>query len=178
MYTHSRVCRALCYATDLAACIRTGLVKRILRRYNVFGVVLSYKSISIAIINAEIDWDLVDNYMLIVIDILHFMYLLTHIILPYFNCPSVAQRNITQINKEVCLYLFKDDKGNVKNSISGRIIRNEVHKNRYPDTLPALREWSRLLRRNNIDCIQTLNNFFNGITNNYLLIQFQYKLLM
>ena len=25
-----------------------------------------------------------------------------------FNCPSVAQRNITQINKEVCLYFFKD----------------------------------------------------------------------
>ena len=27
-----------------------------------------------------------------------------------FNCPSVAQRNITQFNKEVCLYFFKDDR--------------------------------------------------------------------
>ena len=73
-----------------------------------------------------------------------------------FNCPSVAQRNITQINKEVCLYFFKDDRGNVKNSISGRLIRNEMHKTRSPDTLPALREWSRLLSRNNIDWTQTL----------------------
>ena len=95
-----------------------------------------------------------------------------------FNCPSVAQRNITQINKEVCLYFFKDDRGNVKNSISGRLIRNEMHKTRNPDTLPALREWSRLLSRNNIDWTQTLTNLFDGITNNYKLIQFQYKLLM
>ena len=35
-----------------------------------------------------------------------------------FNCPSVAQRNITQINKEVCLYFFKDARGNIKNSSS------------------------------------------------------------
>ena len=47
-----------------------------------------------------------------------------------------------------------------------------------PLTLPALREWSRLLSRNNIDWTQTLTNLFNGITNNYKLIQFQYKLLM
>ena len=45
-----------------------------------------------------------------------------------FNCPSVAQRNITQINKGVCLYFFKDARGNIKNSISGRLIRNEMHK--------------------------------------------------
>ena len=51
-----------------------------------------------------------------------------------FNCPSVAQRNITQINKEVCLYFFKDARGNIKNSISGRLIRNEMHKTRSPDT--------------------------------------------
>ena len=98
-----------------------------------------------------------------------------------FNCPSVAQRNITQINKEVCLYFFKDARarrGNIKNSISGRLIRNEMHKTRSPDTLPALREWSILLSRNNIDWTIILTNFFSGITNNYKLIQFQYKLLM
>ena len=95
-----------------------------------------------------------------------------------FNCPSVAQRNITQINKEVCLYFFKDARGNIKNSISGRLIRNEMHKTRSADTLPALREWSILLSRNNIDWTIILNNLFSGITNNYKLIQFQYKLLM
>ena len=95
-----------------------------------------------------------------------------------FNCPSVAQRNITQINKEVCLYFFKDARGNIKNSISGRLIRNEMHKTRSSDTLPALREWSILLSRNNIDWTIILTNLFSGITNNYKLIQFQYKLLM
>ena len=95
-----------------------------------------------------------------------------------FNCPSVAQRNITQINKEVCLYFFKDARGNIKNSISGRLIRNEMHKTRSPDTLPALREWSIHLNRNNIDWTIILTNLINGITDNYKLIQFQYKLLM
>ena len=64
-----------------------------------------------------------------------------------FNCPSEAQRNIIQIDKKVCLYFFNDARGNVKNSISGRVIRNEMHKNRSPDTLPALREWSTLISR-------------------------------
>ena len=80
-----------------------------------------------------------------------------------FSCPSVTQRNV---------------RGNVKNSISGRLIRNEIHKTRSPDTLPALREWNIHLSRNNIDWNQTLTYLFNGITNNYKLIQFQYKLLM
>ena len=96
--------------------------------------------------------------------------------LPNFNCPSVAQRNIKKINKEVCLYSFKDARGNVKNSISGRLIRNEIDETRSPDTLPALREWTRLLSRN--DWTLTITNLFNGISNNYKFIQFQYKLLM
>ena len=49
-----------------------------------------------------------------------------------FNCPSVAQRNIKQIDKKVHLYFFKDARGNVKNSISGRVIRNYMHKNQFP----------------------------------------------
>ena len=65
------------------------------------------------------------------------------IVLRNFNCPSVAQRNIKQIYEEICLYFFKDARGRVQNSISGRLIRNEMHKTRSPDTLPALREWSR-----------------------------------
>ena len=59
-----------------------------------------------------------------------------------------------------------------------KLIRNEMHKTRSPDTLPALREWSILLSRNNIDWTIILTNLFSGITNNYKLIQFQYKLLM
>ena len=55
------------------------------------------------------------------------------------NCLSVTQRNITQINKEVCLYFFKDARCNIKNFIYGRLIRNEMHKTRSP----ALSEWSR-----------------------------------
>ena len=87
-----------------------------------------------------------------------------------FNFPSVAQRNITQINREVCLYSFKDSRGNVKNSISGRLILNEMHKTISPDTLPALREWSRFISRNNINWTQTPTNLLNGITNNFKLI--------
>ena len=104
-----------------------------------------------------------DKWNLEITDISSKAYVDIKMALRNFNCPSEAQRNITQINKEVCLYFFKDDRGNVKNSISGRLIRNEMHKIRSPDTLPALREWSRLLSRNNIDWNQTFTNLFNGI---------------
>ena len=47
-----------------------------------------------------------------------------------------------------------------------------------PNLLPVLKEWSRDLDKNDIDWCRVLNNIFTGITNNYKLIQFQYKLLM
>ena len=93
-----------------------------------------------------------------------------------FNCYSVTQRNITQTDKEACLYFFKDARGNFNNSISGRLIRNEMHKTKSPDTLPALREWSTHLGRNNIDWTLVLTNLFHdGITNKYKFVQFQYQ---
>ena len=47
-----------------------------------------------------------------------------------------------------------------------------------PNSLPALLAWNRSIGKHDIDWTEVLNNLFFSITNNYKLIQFQYKLLM
>ena len=95
-----------------------------------------------------------------------------------FNCPRVVNRDISNIDNEACLKFYTDVNGNVKNSINGRRIRSEIHKYVSPDTLPALKEWSRQLNKFTINWNLVLENLFKGSTNNFKLIQFQFKLLM
>ena len=48
-----------------------------------------------------------------------------------------------------------------------------------PDSRPSIKKWSRELGRlYSINWGQILSNTFTGVTNNYKLIQFQYKLLL
>ena len=47
-----------------------------------------------------------------------------------------------------------------------------------PDSLPSIKKWSSELGRYSINWGQILSNTFTGVTNNYKLIQFQYKLLL
>ena len=95
-----------------------------------------------------------------------------------FNCPTIASRDISQVDLEACLMFFKDSNGSIKNSINGKTIRIEMYNPISPNLLPVFKEWSRDLDKNDIDWCRVLNNIFTGITNNYKLIQFQYKLLM
>ena len=48
----------------------------------------------------------------------------------------------------------------------------------HPNSLTPLKEWCKDLETENIDWVAVFNNTFISITNNYRLIQFQYKLLM
>ena len=73
---------------------------------------------------------------------------------------------------------FKDSNGSIRNSINGKTIRIEMYNPFSPNLLPVLKEWSRDLDKNDEDWCRVLNNIFTGITNNYKLIQFRYKLLM
>ena len=47
-----------------------------------------------------------------------------------------------------------------------------------PDSLPSIKKWSKELGRYSINWGKILSNTFTGVTNNYKLIQFQYKLLL
>ena len=48
----------------------------------------------------------------------------------------------------------------------------------HPNSVTPLKEWCKDLDTENIDYVAVFNNSFISITNNYKLIQFQYKLLM
>ena len=57
-------------------------------------------------------------------------------------------------------------------------IRSQMNLYVHPNSLTPLKEWCKDLETENIDWVAVFNNTFISITNNYQLIQFQYKLLM
>ena len=95
-----------------------------------------------------------------------------------FDCPSVPERNITRLDSKISLSFFKDNFGNIKDNLNGKIIRKEMAASKAANNLPALKQWSRELNKNDVDWSAVLTNIFTGTTNNFKLIQFQYKFLM
>ena len=67
------------------------------------------------------------------------------------NFPTIASRDISQVDLEACLMFFKDSNGSIKNSINGKTIRIEMYNPISPNLLPVLKEWSRDLDKNDID---------------------------
>ena len=59
-----------------------------------------------------------------------------------FNCPTIASRDISQVDLEACLNFFKDSNGSIRNSINGKTIRTEMYNPISPNLLPVLKEWS------------------------------------
>ena len=57
-------------------------------------------------------------------------------------------------------------------------IRSQMNLYVHPNSLTPLKEWCKDLETENIEWVAVFNNTFISITNNYQLIQFQYKLLM
>ena len=90
-----------------------------------------------------------------------------------FNCPTIKNKDISNLDTEAVLHFFKEN-----NVINGKIIREKMYNSTPPDSLPALKEWSREMVWYKVDWGQVLTNTFTGITNNYKLIQFQYKFLI
>ena len=95
-----------------------------------------------------------------------------------YNSINIANRDISQLDTEACMSFFINKDGSVKKILCGKIFRDKMYLPTSPDALPSLKVWSRELLRYNIDWSRILNNTFIGITNNYKLIQFQYKLLL
>ena len=86
-------------------------------------------------------------------------------------------RDITKIDNEACLTFFRYNWSD-KNNLSGKILREKMYMPRSLDSLSSTIKWSRELGKYSINWGQILSNTFTGVTNNYKLIQFQYKLLL
>ena len=89
-----------------------------------------------------------------------------------YNCPTVPGKSIETVESTINLSFFE------RPSVKGRQIRIAMTKALdLSDNIP-LNTWQTVLRRNGIDWPNILYNIRFGISNNYKLIQFQYKLIM
>ena len=67
---------------------------------------------------------------------------------------------------------------NPRMQINGRAIRSRTHCFSDPGDILPLKSWASDLAVNNIDWTKVLSNMYKNLSNNFRLLQFQYKLLM
>ena len=93
-----------------------------------------------------------------------------------FNIPNIPQRNICNIDSNLCLNFFiVGGSGGVK----ARKIRDMCINKIDTNNILPMQNWSRDLGKESIDWRKVFRNLCpGGFTNNFRLIQFQYKLLM
>ena len=98
-----------------------------------------------------------------------------------FNNTNTFTSNITFIDTQLSLRFWGGR--NTPNSrdtpltIKGRNIRDTMSKRSDPSTLPPMRNWSANLSLTDIDWISIFTDIFTSFSNNFKLIQYQYKLL-
>ncbi len=92
-----------------------------------------------------------------------------------FHTPSQSTRNVSNIDDEICLRFFTQT---TQRQLRGRRIREKGVKLQKPEELPALKAWGQNMELENINWKAVFNNLYSKFTNNFKLIQFQYKLLM
>ena len=92
-----------------------------------------------------------------------------------FSKVNIPQRNLRNIDVNLCLKFFTEPlPGNFK----ARKIRDLGQKKAdFSDILP-LKNWTRIFDSGDINWKAIFTNMYGGFTNNFKLIQFQYKLLM
>ena len=90
-----------------------------------------------------------------------------------YDCPTSTSKAISHIEKSYNLTFIKPQK-----ATPGRLFREAIGPNHDMDSLTPLNNWSLELKRSNIDWSYILHNSNKNVTNNFKLIQFQYKLLM
>lgn len=88
-----------------------------------------------------------------------------------YDCPSVPSKSIYCLHADVNLSPFKK-------TIRAKSVRMTLIREFDIDTLTPLRDWKTLVKRDKIDWDIILHNIRFTVSNNYKLIQFQYKLLM
>ena len=88
-----------------------------------------------------------------------------------FDCPSNPLKSVTNISADINISLFRKP-------VRGKVVRMTLTRNYDIDTLTPLREWRLRTSRDTVDWSNILYHNRYNISNNFKLVQFQYKLLM
>ncbi len=92
-----------------------------------------------------------------------------------FHTQSQSTKNVTNIDDYISLNFFtKYTQGQLK----GRRIRAMGVIQQKPEELPALKAWAQDMQLDSVNWKEVFNKLYSRFTNNFKLIQFQYKLLM
>ena len=89
-----------------------------------------------------------------------------------YDCPTNTFKSLRHVERKINLSFF-DNK-----TVKGREIRNMITTHVDVDSLSPLKEWKRMLKRYSIDWSAILSNVRYNVCNNFILIQFHYKLMM
>ena len=89
-----------------------------------------------------------------------------------YNCPATSAKSISKVESSTNLSFFG------RPAVKGRQIRIAMKKALDLSDITPLNTWQTVLMRNGVDWPSILYNIRFGVTNNYKLIQFQYKLIM
>jgi hypothetical protein len=91
-----------------------------------------------------------------------------------YNCPSVITRSLENIDRSINLQLFDNFP-----PIKGQKIRSRVYKpSPTTNELAPLVKWSDDMGARDTDWDAIFSNMYRNMSNNFKLLQFQYKLLM
>jgi hypothetical protein len=100
-------------------------------------------------------------------------YLVIKMAIRRFNCPSVIPRSVEVVNINLTLALLDSAL-----PLKGKKIRTMMTSPTTPNDLSPLASWSLELGAQDMDWKAVLNRIYYRLSNNFKLLQFQYKLLM
>ena len=92
-----------------------------------------------------------------------------------YSVPTIAHKNLSNINQDLCLSFFTNYSSQ---QLKGHTIREMLCKNLNTNELTPLKSWREDLGVESVDWVGVWSNLYSNFTNNYKLMQFQYKLLM
>ena len=94
-----------------------------------------------------------------------------------FNWPNKKNRDIDYMNKDLTLHFFNPPTSPNTEKVKGNFIRSKMRKPHSPQDLTPIKTWMETLSYIAIDWDHVFYNLYT-ISNNFKLIQSQYKLLM
>ena len=92
-----------------------------------------------------------------------------------YDCPSIASKSISLVETKINLSFITN-----RTVVTGKHFREAITPAEDANTLAPLKVWTRALKRysNSINWGAVLYNNNKGVTNNFRMVQFQYKFLM
>ena len=90
-----------------------------------------------------------------------------------YDCPSINSKSIELLEATINITFISS-----RNILPSKLFREAIRPPGNAEDLAPLKDWKRILGRYRIDWAAILSNNYRNISNNFKLVQFQYKLLM